>query len=142
MLSTYNGRFGWDPFADLRRMQTDMNRLFDGYATTSGAGFPAVNVYAKDDALLVTAELPGLTDGAIDITVRDDTLTLEGELTVENDNAGWHRRERGRGRFTRGVELPFRVDPDHVKASFEDGVLEIEMQRPEADKPQRIAINA
>ena len=124
MLSTYNGRFGWDPFADLRRMQTDMNRLFDGYATTSGAGFPAVNVYAKD------------------ITVRDDTLTIEGELTVENDNAGWHRRERGRGRFTRGVELPFRVDPDHVKASFEDGVLEIEMQRPEADKPQRIAINA
>lgn len=142
MLTTYNGRFGWDPFSELRRMQTDMNRLFDGYATTSGAGFPPVNVYAKDDSLLVTAEMPGFDDDAIDITVRDDTLTIEGELKAENDNAGWHRRERGRGRFTRGVELPFRVDPEHVKARFDDGVLEIEMQRPEEDKPRRITINA
>ena len=142
MLTTYNGRVGWDPFHELRRMQTDMNRLFDGQPATPGANFPPVNIYAKDDGVLVTAELPGFDDDAIDITVRDDTLTIAGELNAENDNAAWHRRERGRGRFSRAVDLPFRVDPDHVKARFADGVLEIEMKRPEQDKPRRIAINA
>lgn len=141
MLSSYNGRFGWDPFSELRRMQTDMNRLFDGYASTTSAGFPPVNIYAGEDGLLVTAELPGFGDDEIDLTVRDDTLTIEGEVASEGDGTGWHRRERGRGRFSRAVELPFRVDPDRVKAKFEDGVLEIEMQRPEADKPRHIPIN-
>lgn len=144
MLVTNNGVVGWDPFAELRRFQTNMNRMFDGYSMADArAGFPPVNVYAKEDSLLVTSELPGFNDDTIDITVREDMLTIAGEMKDEggDDSKGWHRRERGRGKFSRTIELPFRVDPDRVDARFKDGVLEIELHRPEEDKPRKIAIN-
>lgn len=144
MLVTNNGVVGWDPFAELRRFQTNMNRMFDGYSMADArAGFPPVNVYAKEDSLLVTSELPGFNDDSIDLTVREDMLTIAGEVKDEggDDSKGWHRRERGRGRFSRTIELPFRVDPDRVDARFMDGVLVIELHRPEEDKPRKIAIN-
>jgi HSP20 family protein len=76
--------------------------------------------------------------------VRQDTLTLQGkrEPKVEDENAMWHRRERAYGTFSRTVQLPFHVDPDQVQARFANGVLEIELQRPEADRPRKIQINA
>ncbi len=144
MLVTNNGVVGWDPFAELRRFQTTMNRAFDGYSMADArAGFPPINVYAKEDSLLVTSELPGFDDDSIDISVREDMLTIAGAVKEEgaDDSKSWHRRERGRGKFSRTIELPFRVDPDRVDARFKDGVLEIELHRPEADKPRKIAIN-
>lgn len=146
MLSAFDTAFGWDPFAELRRLQTDMNRLFDGFSPGERvAGFPSVNIYARDDSLLVTSELPGFDENALDVTVRDDVVTIAGEVRAqENGNGGvaWRHRERGRGRFSRTVELPFRVDPDKVDARYDNGVLEIELHRPEQDKPRRIAVNA
>ncbi|SNT72222.1 HSP20 family protein [Amphiplicatus metriothermophilus] len=145
------GGFGWDPFAEFRRLQNEVNRLFEDLSGFDAPGevaragvYPPVNLYVNDEGLLLTAELPGFDDDSIELTVREDTLTLSGEIAPANDDGrvGWRRRERGRGRFTRTVELPFRIDPDGVDARFHDGVLEIEMRRPEQDKPRRIAINA
>ncbi len=67
--------------------------------------------------------------------MREDTLTIQGkrEPQVEDENAVWHRRERAYGSFSRTVQLPFRVDPDQVQARFSNGVLGIELRRPEAD---------
>lgn len=133
-----------DPFADMRRLQAEMSRLFDDAGASSARrAFPPVNVWLGDSAVVVTAEMPGVPQDRIDLTVQDDTLTIRGERpAAADDGAAWHRRERTAGAFARTVALPFRVDPQKVEARFQDGVLAVEMQRPEEDHPRRIAITA
>ncbi|SPH17472.1 Spore protein SP21 [Defluviimonas aquaemixtae] len=134
-----------DPFADMRRMQSTMNRLFDGIrAPDRPATYPPVNFWAGQDSVVMTAELPGLAEGDIELTVKDTTLTIRGTYPDHEANDGmvWHRRERPVGSFTRSVELPFRIDPERIEARFQSGVLTVEMQRPEEDKPKRITIRA
>lgn len=142
--ATY-GAQGWDPFTDMRRLQAQMNRLFEDVGSLSAARvYPPVNVWLGDDSVVVSAEMPGLSQDDIELTVRDDTLTIRGERpqAAADDKVSWHRRERATGSFARTVELPFRVDPDQVEARFSNGVLAVAMQRPEEDRPRRIAINA
>lgn len=132
-----------DPFADMRRMQNAMSRLFGGGAALGpSATYPAVNFWADQDSIVMTAELPGLTEKDIELTVKDTVLTIRGTYpqAKSGDDVVWHRRERPEGTFLRSVELPFRVNPEHIDARFENGVLTVEMQRPEDDKPKRIKI--
>ena len=145
MPTPFDRPFGHDPFAQMRRLQSDINRLFDGSQIQRATrGYPPVNMWLGENSVVVTAELPGLSHDDIDATIRNDTLTIRGERSAEKEDgqAAWHRRERPAGSFSRTVELPFRVDPDKVQARFANGVLQIEMQRPEADRPRRISINA
>jgi HSP20 family protein len=143
MLLTQMGRTGWDPFADLRQLQAQMNRLFEAPGIATARGYPPVNLWLGDNSVVVTAELPGLSADDVELTVRQDTLVIRGQRPEDADAEGadWHRRERPRGAFSRVIGLPFRVDPDRIQARFQNGVLEVEMQRPEADRPRRIAIN-
>ena len=132
-----------DPFADMRRMQSAMNRLFDGTRTPGqSATYPPVNFWAGEDSIMMTSELPGLTEKDIELTVHDTTLSIR--VTYPETEAGedpvWHRRERVEGSFLRTIELPFRVDPERVDARFRNGVLAVEMQRPDDDKPKHIKI--
>lgn len=145
MLLSQMGRTGWDPFAEVRRLQSEMNRLFDGTGAFPAAqAYPPINLWIGEGSVVVTAELPGPSAEDIDLTIREDTLTVRGERhqAPEAEGADWHRRERPLGAFTRTVALPFRVDPDQVQARFENGLLEVEMQRPEADRPRKIRINS
>jgi len=137
--------FGWDPFADFRRPQTDRSQLFDGTAGYVAAGnFPLVNLWLGEHSVVVTAELPGLSRDDINLTARQDTLTIQGERkpAADGEEVTWHRRERPAGTFSRTLALPFRVDPERVEARFANGVLEVEMQRPKADRPHTIQIKA
>ncbi|EFH10543.1 Hsp20/alpha crystallin family protein [Pseudoroseomonas cervicalis] len=130
-----------DPFALLRRVSDALDRVaFAGPAPA----FPAVNVWQNDEAAAIVAELPGVGPQDIEITVKEDVLTISGERRAPElpEHAEWLRRERAYGRFSRAIRLPFRVDPDQVDARFTDGVLRIAVRRPEADRPQRIAIKA
>ncbi|WP_375565821.1 Hsp20/alpha crystallin family protein [Oceaniradius stylonematis] len=141
--TTFGSR-SWDPFADMRRLQAEMNRLFDDTGTLRTTRvYPPVNIWLGDNSVVVTAEMPGLSHDDIELTVHDDTLTIRGERPfAANDNeVAWHRRERASGTFARTVELPFRVDPDQVQARFQNGVLAVEMQRPEQERPRRIAVS-
>lgn len=145
MLLTMGGRAESNPFAEIQRMQEEMNRLFsefDGRAAPT-TEYPPTNIWIGDDCAVVTAELPGVPEKNIDLTVREDTLTLQGKVEPDFDPEAvdWHRRERPYGSFSRTIMLPFPVDPDRVRAKFENGILEVELQRPERDKPKRIAIN-
>lgn len=147
MLLTPTGRFGWDPFAEMRRVHNEMNRLFTEFEDRrTTAAFPPINLWVGDNSVVVTAELPGIAEKDLDLAVREDTLTIQGKREpvgeADSDSVAWHRRERLYGTFSRAVELPFRVDPDKVQARFANGVLEVELQRPEEDKPKRIRINA
>jgi HSP20 family protein len=129
-----------DPFSLMRRLTDDLDRGRPG----RGQAFPPINIWQSDEAAAISAELPGVDPGDIDISVKDDVLTLSGERHAPDlfEDANWHRRERAFGKFTRAVRLPFRVDPEKVEARFADGVLRVAVGRPDADKPRRIEIKA
>jgi HSP20 family protein len=137
-------RLGFDPFIELRRMQSEMNRLFSGFSTTTARDFPPINIWLGENSVVVAAELPGVSRDDVTINLEEDVLTLDGKRdpTVQQQNVNWQRRERAYGTFSRAVQLPFRVDPDKVQARFNNGILEIELERLEADRPKRIEIRA
>jgi HSP20 family protein len=127
------------------RFQREVDRLLGSGAapSTSMQTYPPISVWLSDDSVVVTAELPGFSTDDVELTVQDDTLTLRGERNAPDaEGTAWHRRERPAGRFSRRVDLPFRVDGEGVDARFRDGVLAVEMKRPEADRPRRIEISA
>ena len=137
-----NMLYGGSPLRDTRRPQDEVNRLFQSTAVPR-TSFPAISVYAHQDGIVITAELPGVKQDQLEITVHRDTVTLRGERQDEPEHArAYHRRERGRGSFGRTFGLPFQVDPDQVEARLSDGVLTLTLQRPEQDKPKRIHVNA
>jgi HSP20 family protein len=142
MLSDF-GRIGFDPFLEMRRRQLEMNQRFAGLVAGAAPDFPPVNLWVGENSVAVTAELPGIAPDAVDLTVRENTLTLksEREPPTEGEKFEWHRRERPYGSFSRTIQLPFRVDPEQVEARFADGLLEIELHRPESDRPKKIQIN-
>lgn len=131
-----------DPFALMRSALRD----FDRFTPTRAAQpvFPAVNVWQGDEAVAVTAELPGIDPADVDISVKDNVLTITGERKTPElpEGVKWHRNERGYGNFTRVVRLPFTASDDKVEARMTNGVLRIVVGRPEKDKPKKIKIKA
>ena len=133
-----NGNTGvWSDFSDL---QNRMNRLLRGRGEESD--FPGVNVYADDEEIIVTAEIPGVNPEDIDISLEDDVLTMKFSreaITLEEGEKSL-RRERPTGKFSRNVYLPYRGEGDRVEANFKNGVLEVKIPRAEADKPRKISV--
>ena len=133
-------------WGEMDRLQREMNRLFDSYERTpsSLAGFPAMNVWMNEDGAVVTAELPGVDVKDLEISVVGETLTLSGERKLEDlpKDATYHRQERGYGKFTRTIDLPFMVDSGKVQATLEKGILRILLPRTEKDKPRKVLVKA
>ncbi|MBN2549085.1 MAG: Hsp20/alpha crystallin family protein [Anaerolineales bacterium] len=130
---------------EMDRLQREMNRLFETHTPARlrpAPGFPALNLWSNADGLVVTAEVPGIDPKDIEINVVGDTLTLSGEREVDEVEQGarYHRQERGFGRFTRSLQLPYSVNVKKVEATFKNGVLHIELPRAEEDKPRKIAV--
>ena len=125
-------------------MQSEMNRLFSGTGFAPTRDFPPINIWLGENSVVVTAELPGVTRNDVTLNLQDDVLTLEGkrEPGQQRESVNWQRRERSYGSFSRAVQLPFRIDPDKVQARFNNGILEIELERLEADRPKKIEIRA
>ncbi|WP_440660786.1 Hsp20/alpha crystallin family protein [Ensifer sp. 22460] len=142
MLVSDFGRIGFDPFLEMRRMQQEMNQRLSDMTAKAAQEFPPVNLWMGEDSVAVTAELPGIAPDDVDLTVRENTLTLAGERgsPAEDEKSVWHRLERVYGSFSRTVQLPFRVDPEQVEARFANGLLEVELHRPETDRPKKIQI--
>lgn len=139
-------RFGkvMDLGSEMQRLQRDMNRLFSGFSQPSGLDFPAINVWVGDQDAIITAELPGVDPGKIDISMVGDTLTLSGtrEKEVLKEGESYHRQERNDGHFTRTMHMPFQIDARKIEAKYEKGVLRITLPRSEEDKPQKITIKS
>ena len=132
---------------EMDQLQREMNRLFD--STSKGRVFnspsyPAINIWTNEDGQVISAEMPGVHPDDIDIDVTGDALSISGERKPDEvaKDAYYHRRERSYGLFSRTVQLPFMVDTNKVEASFENGVLLINLPRAEADKPKKIAIKS
>ncbi len=132
---------------EMDRLQSEMNRLFEVYypnRVRQAPSYPALNVWANDEGLKVTAEVPGVSPDDIDISVVGDMLTLSGTRKTDelDENARYHRQERGYGDFTRSLQLPFPVDVNKVEATFHNGLLMVAMPRAEEDKPRKITVKS
>jgi HSP20 family protein len=98
---------------------------------------PRVDVVERDDEILLHAEIPGVTKENLEVSVTEDTVTLKGSSERENrkEEGEYYRCEIARGNFSRTVRLPSDVDTEKVKASFEDGMLQLKM--PKVTKAKR-----
>jgi HSP20 family protein len=140
----------WDPARELDSLQAEMNRLFDGFfgtgsTTRNGAlrrWIPSMDLVESGDELVLRADLPGMTEDDVSIEIKDNVLTVSGERRSENEEKGesFYRAERAFGSFSRSLTLPEGVSADAVKASFDKGVLEVRVPKPEERKPHRVAI--
>lgn len=138
----------WEPFAELNRLQDEMNRLFSRWAVNGPAAvagtYPPVNLWEDDDNLYLEAELPGLELEQMELYVSGgNQLTLKGERKPPQKEGGtWHRQERGHGEFHRVIELPCEVESDQVAAEFSQGVLKVTMPKSPERRPRRIEVKA
>ncbi len=141
----------WDPFREIAALQERMNRLFSDIRTKSpfreeeivqGSWIPAVDIYETNEAIVLNAELPGVTPEDISVEVKDNTLTLKGEkkFAREVKEENYHRVERSYGTFQRAFTLPGTVAQEKVKAQFKDGVLKITLPKVEEAKPKQIKV--
>jgi HSP20 family protein len=134
-----------DPFLDLHR---EVNRLFDDVLRTSSGGqgsvpaiSPQMDIHETEDAIEVSAELPGCSPDDVELSVEGETLTIRGEKRNERKDDQAHVVERSYGSFQRTVQLPFAPNPDEVKADFEHGVLKVSVpRRQEQERSRRIQI--
>ena len=128
---------------DLQDFQGNMEFLLGGTRGPVQSRFPMINGWINDEGLIVTAEIPGVEPDEIDISIKDESLTLSGSRSDEElpESSEYIRRERSSGKFSRTIELPFRVDVDVVKAQFQNGLLRIELPRLPEEKPRKIKVN-
>jgi HSP20 family protein len=140
----------WEPLRELTTLQNEMNRLFGTVfdAPASGNGgtlrrwMPAMDLIETTDHFVLRADLPGMSEEDVNIEVEDRVLTVSGERKAEHTDSkeGYFRVERAFGSFSRSLTLPEGVNPEAVSASFDRGVLEVEIPKPEQRKPRKISI--
>lgn len=140
----YRSVFPRDPFAELDRLQREMQQAFDWSPSIRGLarGFPAMNVGSTGASVEIYAFVPGMAPDSLDVQVEKGVLTVAGERKAEQmpDKSTLHIDERFAGRFRRVVTLPDDVDANAVKASYRDGVLHISVARKAAAQPRRITV--
>jgi HSP20 family protein len=139
----------WEPMRELGSLQAEMNRLFntvmepgDGGGGAARRWTPPMDLVETESEFVLRADLPGMSEDQVSIEVEDQTLTISGERRAEHEvsREGFHRVERSFGAFARSLTLPKGVDPEAVSASFDKGVLEVHIPKPEERRPRKISI--
>jgi HSP20 family protein len=141
----------WEPVRELSTIQTEMNRLFNTFfdtptqsngITTLRRWIPAMDLVVTDEDYVLRADLPGLSENDVNIELDENVLTISGERKTEREEhkEGYYRVERASGSFSRSLTLPEGVDAEAIRASFENGVLEVHVPKPEQRKPRKVAI--
>ena len=143
-----------DPLRDLAQLQDRMNRMFEDSLSllragegkemfTLGSWVPPVDIYETEDAIILTAELPGMKRADIIVEIKDSTLTIKGERIFERDRdaKNFSRVERSYGPFQRVFTLPHMVQQEGVKAKYENGILTIELSKADESKVQHIRVD-
>lgn len=132
-----------DTAPEIWRLQREMNRLFSNAEQRTAQDYPAVNIWENTEGAVVTAELPGIDTGKLDIEVKGDILSIAGNSSLEELKEGeiYLRQERIQGGFKRQIQLSFPVDAKKVEAHYERGILNIKLPRLEESLPKKIKIN-
>lgn len=163
-ISPWEGPIG-SPFAMMRRMMDDMDRLFENFGLGRSLGLspwraiddladltrggltgrgtalwvPPLEVFERGDQLVVRAELPGVSKDDVNVEIENGVLTVSGERRqdFEETREGLYRSERSYGTFSRSIALPDGVNEEECEATFRDGVLEITMRKPQEEQSRR-----
>jgi HSP20 family protein len=141
----------WEPVRELSSLQSEMNRLFNTFFDTpANAGnsgnlrrwVPSMDLAETDTHFVLRADLPGVNEEDVSIELEDNVLTVAGERKAEQEEKkeGFYRVERSFGQFRRSLTLPEGVDAESIAATFDRGVLEVRIPKPEERKPHRVAI--
>ena len=140
----------WDPLRDLTTLRERMNRLFEEAYTSRGEEKdlvsskwnPSVDIYEKENAIVLKAELPGIDENDIELKIEDSTLTLKGDRKFEKETKeeNYHRIERSYGSFYRSFTLPRNIDQDKIKAESENGILKVTLPKKAELKPKKVKI--
>lgn len=142
----------WEPFRNMVTLQDRINRMFDDVFSRAGEHEeeaviadwrPSVDIYDNATAIVIKTEIPGVAKEDVSVEVRENVLILKGERKIEKEEAEgtYYRKERLYGKFQRSFTLPVETEAEKIKASFKDGVLVLEIPKPEEKKPKQIAIN-
>ena len=138
----------WDPFREVVALQNRVNNLFremnEGDSPLTTASFvPAVDIYEDSKKVVLKLEVPGIEEKDLDIRVENNTLTVKGERKFEKEEKeeNFHRIERRYGTFYRAFTLPSTVDTEHVQASYQNGILKLELSKKPEAQPKQIKVN-
>ena len=139
----------WDPFRDVVALQNRVNSLFRDFSEggdsplTTASFVPAVDIYEDAQRVTLKLEVPGVDEKDLDIRVENNTLTVKGERKFEKEEKeeNFHRIERRYGSFYRAFTLPSSVDTENVQASYNAGVLKVELKKKAEAQPKQIKVN-
>ncbi len=141
-----------DPFRDIRFLQGRFDRLLnDAFARSADTGddeplraswLPSVDVHENETQITLRAELPGLAEEDVELTVDKGRLTIQGEkrLEKEDTDGNYRRIESSYGSFYRSFPLPDSIDQDKIEARFDNGVLNVLLPKTEEAQPKRIEV--
>lgn len=139
------------PIGNLFNLHNEMGRIFEDFfesregrtATDNPPWMPSVDISETDNSFEVRAELPGVTESDVHVSVTDNVLTIKGEKRQEEEteDKNYRRVERTYGSFQRAFTLPPTVKTDAIKAEFKDGVLNLSIPKTEAAKPREIPVS-
>ena len=142
--------FGWNPFRELARIEQELNKVFNELVPTPKSGElvevttwnPRVDVYEKDNKLVIEAEIPGAKKEDVEVKIKDNAVVIKGEVKKEEEEKDktYYRTERFYGVFERVIPLPVEVKAEEAKASFENGVLKIEIPKAVEEKEVKIEV--
>jgi len=142
----------WRPFANLDEWEQRLEDMFGPSHTPfwglrgpwqEAEWMPSIEVFDKDDKLVMKAELPGMNEEDIDVSVKDNILTIKGERKDENEvkEEEYYRCERFYGSFFRAIPLPSQVDAENIEANYEGGILEITLPKASEEKAKKIKVS-
>ena len=136
---------------EINRLRRDMDRMFNRVWGEFGLSLrphrvrdlPAIDLSETENAMILKAELPGIDKKDISVDIKHRVLTVKGERNADHEvkEDKYYRRERVYGKFERSFTLPASVDPEQIKADYNDGVLKIEVPKPAEQKPRQISVN-
>ncbi len=122
-----------------------LGRIVDDFFNTAPqntgrSGYPSIDIYEGEDTVEIRANMPGVSKENLDIELSEKTLILRGEKKEPEGKKDYLRRERIFGKFSRSIELPYRVDADSIRAELKNGILHLSLAKSEDAKPKKIEI--
>ena len=142
----------WDPFRNMATLQDRINRLFDDAFPgtpggdedlTASAWHPQVDIFDTEQGVAIHVDLPGVSKEDVGVEVKENVLTIRGERKADEmvDDDSYYRRERSFGTFQRSFATHAVIAPSDIKATFKNGVLKIEIPKPQEIKPKQVSVD-
>ncbi|WP_457625710.1 Hsp20/alpha crystallin family protein [Persephonella sp.] len=141
--------FVWNPFRELARIEQELNKVFNELVPTPKSEVaeittwnPRVDIYEKDNKLIIEAEIPGAKKEDVEVKIKDNAVVIRGEVKKEEEEKEktYYRSERFYGVFERVIPLPVEVKTEEAKATFENGILKIEIPKVSEEKEVKIEV--